>query len=138
MSGQPVCLIFGTESKAMIKIFRLLLGLVGLVVIASFAVSNREKVEMALWPLPDTFEVQLFWVFLFGLVVGAVLGGLGAWLGGMRKRRDGRQMRRKAENLEAQLRTIKQQQEAAEAKAYEEAKAARLAAAPPPLKQIAS
>ena len=69
----------------MIKIFRLLLGLVGLVVIASFAVSNRQTVEMALWPLPDTFQVQLFWVFLLGLVVGAVLGGLGAWLGGMRK-----------------------------------------------------
>ena len=46
-------------------------------------------------------------------------------------------MRRKAEDLESQLRGIRQQQEAAETKAYEEAKAARLAAAPA-LKQIAS
>lgn len=122
----------------MIKLFRLLLGLAGLVVVVSFAVSNRGMVEMALWPFPETFSVQLFWVFLFGLVVGAVLGGLGAWLGGMSKRRDRRQLRRKAENLEGQLRTIKQQQEAAEAKAYEQAKAQRLAAASaPPLKQIA-
>ena len=121
----------------MIKIFRLLLGLVGLVVVVSFAVSNRQMVEMGLWPLPDKITVQLFWVFMFGLVVGAILGGLGSWLGGMRKRRDGRRMRRKADELEGQLRVIRQQQEAAEAKAYEEAKAARLATAPP-LKQIAS
>ncbi|MDH3660397.1 MAG: DUF1049 domain-containing protein, partial [Alphaproteobacteria bacterium] len=60
----------------MIKIFRLLLGLIGLAVIVSFAVSNRQMVDMALWPLPQTVSVQLFWVFLFGLVVGAVLGGL--------------------------------------------------------------
>ena len=124
----------------MIKILRLLLGLAGLVIVVSFAVSNRQPVDMALWPLPETISVQLFWVFLFGLVVGAVLGGLGTWLGGMRKRRDGRQMRRKAEDLEGQLRAIRQQQEAAEAKAYEEAKAARLAAAAnaAPLKRLAS
>ncbi|MGI9486810.1 MAG: lipopolysaccharide assembly protein LapA domain-containing protein [Geminicoccaceae bacterium] len=123
----------------MIKIFRLLLGLAGLVIIVSFAVSNRQPVDMAFWPLPETISVQLFWVFLFGLVVGAVLGGLGAWLGGLRKRRDGRQMRRKAEDLEGQLRAIRQQQEAAEAKAHEEAKAARLAVAAnaAPLKQLA-
>ncbi len=121
----------------MTKIVRLLLGLIGLVVIVSFAVSNREMVTMALWPLPETYEVQLFWVFLFGLVVGAVLGGLGAWLGGMRKRRAARRWRREAQALDSQLKAIKERQEAAEARAYEEAKAARLATAPP-LKQIAS
>lgn len=121
----------------MTKIFRLLLGLIGLVVIVSFAVSNRQNVEMTLWPLPNALTVQLFWVFLLGLVVGAILGGLGTWLGGFRKRREGRQMRRRADDLEGQLRAIRQQQEAAEARAYEEAKAARIAASAH-LKQIAS
>lgn len=120
----------------MIKIFRLLLGLIGLVVIVSFCVSNRGLVEMALWPLPDTMEVQLFWVFLFGLVVGALLGGSAAWLGGMRKRREGRRMRNKAWALENQAKAIKEQQEAAEAKAYEASRAAIPAS--PSLKRIAS
>lgn len=124
----------------MTKILRLLLGLAGLLVVVSFAVSNRQTVDMALWPLPETINVQLFWVFLFGLVVGAILGGLGAWLGGMGKRRDRRLLRRKAEDLEGQLQAIRQKQQADEAKAYEEAKAARLAAASAsaPLKQLAS
>jgi|GEM_PF-2953625 len=121
----------------MTKILRGLLGLIGLVIIVSFAVSNRQTVDMALWPLPETLNVQLFWVFLFGLVVGAVLGGLGTWLGGMRRRREGRRVRRKANDLEGQMRAVREQQEAAEAKAYEDAKAARIAAHAP-LKQIAS
>jgi uncharacterized integral membrane protein len=121
----------------MTKIIRGVLGLIGLVTIVSFAVSNRQLVEVSLWPLPQSLSIQLFWVFLFGLVVGAVLGGLGAWFGAMGKRRRARQIKRKADDLEGQLRVVKQQQEAAEAKAYEEAKAARLAAQPP-LRQIAS
>jgi uncharacterized integral membrane protein len=121
----------------MMRIVRLLLGLIGLVVIVSFAVSNRQVVEMALWPLPATLSVQLFWVFLLGLVVGALLGGMGAWLGGMSKRRDRRRIRRKAEDLEGELRVIRQEQEAAAARAYEEAKAARIASRTP-LRQIAS
>lgn len=119
------------------KIIRGILGLIGLVIVVCFAISNRETVEVALWPLPDTITVRLFWVFLFGLVLGAVLGGLGAWLGGMSKRRDRRRMRRKADDLEGQLRTIRQEQEAADAQAYEEAKAARIANQAP-LRQIAS
>lgn len=121
----------------MIKIFRILLGLAGIVVIGAFAVSNRGMVEMGLWPLPETIEVQLFWVFLFGLAVGIVLGGLGAWLGGMRKRREGRRMRSKAGALENQIKAINDQQEAAEAEAYE-AKRALQASPSPALKQIAS
>lgn len=126
---------FGAGSETMIKLFRILLGLAGIIVIGAFSVSNRGMVEMGLWPLPDTIEVQLFWVFLFGLAVGIVLGGIGAWLGGMRKRREGRKMRNKAWALENQVKVMKEQQEAAEAEAYE---ASRALQASPPLKQIAS
>ena len=119
----------------MIKIFRILLGLAGIIVIGAFAVSNRGIVEMGLWPLPNTIEVQLFWVFLFGFAVGIIIGGLGAWLGGMRKRREGRRMRSKAWALENQLKAMKDQQEAAEARAYEAKRAVQTA---PALKQIAS
>lgn len=118
----------------MIKIFRILLGLAGIIVIGAFAVSNRGLVEMGLWPLPSTIEVQLFWVFLFGLAVGIILGGVGAWLGGMKKRRTGRQMRNKAWALENQVKVMREQQQAAEAKAYE---AGRALPPAPALKQIA-
>ncbi len=119
----------------MIKMIRILLGLAGILVIGAFSVSNRGIVEMGLWPLPMTIEVQLFWVFLFGLAVGIVLGGLGAWLGGMKKRREGRKMRSKAWALEKQVNMMKEQQQAAEAKAYQ---ADRALPPAPPLKQIAS
>ncbi len=119
----------------MIKMIRILLGLAGVLVIGAFSVSNRGIVEMGLWPLPLTIEVQLFWVFLFGLAVGIVLGGLGTWLGGMRKRREGRQMRGKAWALEKQVNAMKDQQQAAEAKAYE---AGRALPPTPAMKQIAS
>jgi len=119
----------------MIKIFRILLGLAGVIIIGAFSVSNRGLVEMGLWPLPNTIEVQLFWVFLFGLAVGIVLGGIGTWLGGMRKRREGRKMRNKAWALENQVKVMKDQQQAAEAEAYE---ASRALQSSPPLKQIAS
>ena len=103
----------------MIRLIRILLGLAGVIVIGAFSVSNRGMVEMGLWPLPLTIEVQLFWVFLFGLAVGIVLGGLGTWIGGMKKRREGRKMRGKAMALENQVKIMKEQQEKAEAKAYE-------------------
>ncbi len=119
----------------MIKILRLLLGLAGLVVIVAFSVSNRAMVEMGLWPLPGTITVQLYWVFLFGLAIGVVLGGIGAWLGGWKKRREGRRMRNKAWALQNQLNALKEQEQKAEARAY----AARKSVAPPAeLKRIAS
>lgn len=126
---------FGTGNEVMIRIFRILLGLAGIIVVGAFAVSNRGMVEMGLWPLPNTIEVQLFWVFLFGLAVGCILGGLGAWLGGMKKRRERRQMRSKAWALENQVKVLKDQQQAAESKAYEAGRAVQPA---PALKQIAS
>ncbi|MGI9435610.1 MAG: LapA family protein [Geminicoccaceae bacterium] len=119
----------------MIKILRLLLGLIGLVVIVAFSVSNRGLVEMGLWPFPDTIQVQLFWVFLFGLALGVILGGVGAWLGGVKKRRVARQTRNKAWALENQVKVMKDQQESAEARAYE---ASRAVAPAPALKRIAS
>ena len=125
----------------MIKLIRVLLGIAGIIVIGAFAVSNRQVVEMGLWPLPTTINVQLFWVFIFGLVVGVLLGGIGMWLGGWKKRRAGRQARNKAWALENQVKAMKDQQQQAETKAYEERRAAKRALASPPsappLRQIA-
>ena len=54
----------------MIKILRVLLGLLGLVVVVAFAVANRMPVAVSLAPLPIVLELPVYGVFLLGLVLG--------------------------------------------------------------------
>ena len=39
------------------------------------SVDNRGMVELVFWPLPFTYQLPLYAVFLIGLFVGAILGG---------------------------------------------------------------
>ena len=50
----------------MIKILRLLLGMVALVVIIAFAIANRTPVDVSFAPLPITIELPVYGVFLLG------------------------------------------------------------------------
>ena len=120
----------------MIKLLRILIGLVGLILIVAFAVSNRTIIDVGLAPLPGTLPLPVFAIFLFGFALGVIIGGIGAWLGGWRKRREGRRARNRAWALENQLNAIKEQEQAAAAKAYQ-AERTRAAAPPRPLKQLA-
>jgi uncharacterized integral membrane protein len=121
----------------MIKLFRILIGLIGLIVIVAFSVSNRQIIEVALAPLPGTIAMPVFAIFLFGFAVGVIVGGIGTWLAGWRKRREGRRARSRAAALENQLNVIREQEKAAAAKAYQ-AERSRAAAGPPrPMKQLA-
>jgi uncharacterized integral membrane protein len=102
----------------MVRSLRLLLALAALIVIIAFAIANRIPVPVGLVPFPGTIELPVYGVFLLGLVIGVLVGGIGVWLGAISKRREARRMRNKAWTLENQLSVIKGQQERREAERY--------------------
>ena len=102
----------------MTRLVRLVLGLAGLVVIVAFAIANRTPVDVSFAPFPVVLELPVYGVFLFGLVLGGVLGGSAAWLGGHGHRRDARRMRNKVWALENQVATLKKQDRSAQAEGY--------------------
>jgi len=91
--------------KILFWIFVLLVALV----LALFAVSNRESVALGLWPVPFLVEIPLYVAMLAALSVGFVLGELAAWIAGRQRRRDARQRRRRLASLESELRATQAQ-----------------------------
>ena len=77
-------------------------GLVAFVLVL-FAVSNREVVDIALWPLPVEWSMPLYLAILLILLMGLVLGGLAAWISAGRWRRETRRLRRRVDALEREL-----------------------------------
>jgi lipopolysaccharide assembly protein A len=102
----------------MIRLARLALGLAGLVVIVAFAIANRAPVEVSLAPFPIVLELPVYGVFLFGLVLGGLIGGSAVWLGGLGRRRAARQLRNKVRALENQVAVLKKQERGAQAEGY--------------------
>ncbi len=89
----------------MFRLVRTLLGVVGVVVITMFALANRGPVEIDLLALPAPVTVPVYSLFLAGLLGGALLGAVAAWLGGWRSRREGRLAQRRLAALEARERS---------------------------------
>lgn len=102
----------------MIKLLRLMVGIVALAIIIAFAIANRAVVEVGLVPFPSTIELPVYGVFLLGLVVGALAGGIVVWLGGHGYRRDARRLRHRTWALENQMDVVKRQTEREQAQAY--------------------
>ena len=102
----------------MIRTLRILLALAALVVIVAFAIANRAPVPVSFAPLPILIELPVYGVFLLGLVVGGLIGGLALWLAGMPQRRRARRMRNKVWALENQVEVLKKQEQRARAEDY--------------------
>ena len=68
-----------------------------------FAVSNRETVSLALWPLPFLVDLPLYLLFFLSLLVGAVIGASAARIAGRGTRHELRRHRRRSEALEREL-----------------------------------
>lgn len=50
-----------------------------------FALSNREFVELSIWPLPFSLPAPIYVVALGGMAIGFFAGGVVAWFGAGRK-----------------------------------------------------
>ena len=72
------------------------------VVLAAFAVSNREPVALGLWPLPWLLQAPAYLAAFGALLLGFVAGALAVWAGGVR-RRELRRHRRRIAALEREL-----------------------------------
>jgi lipopolysaccharide assembly protein A len=77
--------------------------LAGAILLILFAISNRETVSLALWPLPFLVGVPLYLLFFLTLLIGILIGVSMAWIAGRRARRELRRRRRRIEALEREL-----------------------------------
>ena len=68
-----------------------------------FAVSNRDTVSVAFWPLPFLVDMPLYLLCVLSLVIGTLIGVATAWMAGHGKRRELRARRRRIEALEREL-----------------------------------
>jgi uncharacterized integral membrane protein len=93
----------GAERSPMKILFWIFVLLVALM-LALFAVSNRESVALGLWPVPFLIEIPLYVAMLAALAVGFVIGEFAAWIAGRRWRREARRRRRHIASLEGELR----------------------------------
>lgn len=100
----------------MLKLLRTLLALVGIVLVATFAVANRGAVEVSFWPLPFTNTLPLYAILLIGVALGVILGAIATWLSAHSRRVAFRDVRRRVSALEyhERLRREAEDQAAAE------------------------
>lgn len=65
------------------RIFSGVFGLVVIVLVLSFVLSNRQDVTVGLWPFIGSLQAPLYAVGLAPLAFGFAFGGFLGWLGGV-------------------------------------------------------
>jgi uncharacterized integral membrane protein len=89
------------------KILSRVLFLVFLLLGVLIAVSNTQRTELALWPIPHTVILPLYLLVLGVLLLG-VLAGLGiGWWAGRHHRRHARGRRREIQRLEREVEDLR-------------------------------
>lgn len=81
------------------RFLSLLIGIPACILVVALAVANRKMVTLSLDPFnPETpalaLSAPLFAVVFAALIVGVIIGGLVAWMGQGRFRREARRSRR--------------------------------------------
>jgi uncharacterized integral membrane protein len=89
--------------KILLRVLFLVFLLIGVLI----AVSNTERTELALWPIPHTVIMPLYLLVLGVLLLG-VLAGLGlGWWAGRHHRRHARGRRREIQRLEREVEDLR-------------------------------
>lgn len=68
----------------LLRFLRLLIAALVLLLLAVFAVANRQAVSVSLDPLPFAMDLPLYLLVFAVFLLGLILGGVGQWLGGKR------------------------------------------------------
>ncbi len=86
---------------------RILIALPFLALLALFAVSNPQQVQLGLWPTDLSVSASLAIAVLAAMGVGLLLGGLLVWSGAVGTRLRARRAEHAARLLEAQVAELK-------------------------------
>ncbi len=86
---------------------RLIIGLLFLVVLTVFALSNAELVQLGFWPTDYTVQVPVSVAVLVGAGIAFLLGGLIVWFNELGQRRRARRAEDTVRALEARLEEMK-------------------------------
>jgi uncharacterized integral membrane protein len=73
------------------------------VIVALFAVANRDSVSLGLWPFSFVVQTPLYLAILLSLLIGFLAGAVAGWAGGASNRGESRRRRRRIAALEREL-----------------------------------
>ena len=79
-----------------------------LVVVAAFAVANRQAIEINLAPFPFGLTAPVFAIVLSAILVGLIVGGTSAWFSRRKWRRNARKLSRQNSLLEAEITSLRE------------------------------
>ena len=90
--------------KLLVRVLFILFILIGVLI----AVSNRQPVQLALWPLPHLVVMPVY-LLVIGVLLLGVLAGLGTgWWAGRHHRRRAREASGEAARLEREVQRLRQ------------------------------
>ncbi len=90
--------------KLLVRVLFILFILIGVLI----AVSNRQPVQLALWPLPHLVVMPVY-LLIIGVLLPGVLAGLGmGWWAGRHHRRRAREAGGEAARLEREVQRLRQ------------------------------
>jgi hypothetical protein len=85
------------------RIFSSVFGIVLLVLVLSFALSNKQPVVVSLWPLGESIDTQLYAVGLIPLAFGFTVGALWGWLGALPHKLSARRLNKELTSLKGRI-----------------------------------
>lgn len=82
--------------------------LILIVIIAAFAILNRDIVDVTYSPVHDPYALPLYAVILGALITGFLIGGCAVWINHLGLRRTKRKQNKQIKTLEKELRVSTQ------------------------------
>jgi lipopolysaccharide assembly protein A len=85
------------------RIFSSVFGLIILILVLSFALSNKQDVTVGMWPFKDSIQAPLYAVGLAPLAFGFFFGSFWGWISGLPHRLHVRRLNKELASLSNKL-----------------------------------